>query len=688
MPESALQSEASFSAFLRTLAGDIVPTWKWQIQAVTRRASGIDPDERIVAFAFTNASPMPDNQPNTEAYLFDTRATFTFSGAQVRPFELQLAPRGFRYNRDLWGLGFNCAVERLGQQSPEFSTTHTPIHRQMRYVTQATPAAPFAALAQAPIPVLRDIIDAMRSYLPTWDQARQRYVAANPAWETEYGAEYDKDQHVFEQEIERFRQGCELIRTDPDVRLAFQLTNEVFSRDPRKKEWRLFQIVFLVSQIPGIAALADPASPYASERDKVDIIYFPTGGGKTEAYLGTFVFHCFYDRLRGKAAGVTAWTRFPLRLLTLQQTQRVADVIGLAELVRAAHSDPRLSGSGIDGFAVGYFVGEGGSPNQISNPQLVQGYKQKSDAEVVWAKANDAKVRQRWQRVVTCPSCRTASVQVDFDATKIRIIHRCTRPGCAFPNGVIPVYVVDNEIYRYLPAIIVGTVDKLAGIGNQRKLSQVFGCVDGRCIVHGYYKGKCCQQDCTERQRLQAGRPRGLSGPTLFVQDELHLLKEGLGTFDSHYETFIQRLRREFGQSDSLKIIASSATIESFERQVEHLYGRTQADARVFPGFGPTLGESFYAHTEDHPQRLFAGIIPHNKTIFNAILELIEYYHRETQALQRLPSGAANPYGGTEVPGSPGWTDVLDSYVTSMTYFLGNRELNSVRTDLDAIRLR
>ena len=155
----------------------------------------------------------------------------------------------------------------------------------------------------------------------------------------------------------------------------------------------------------------------------------------------------------------------------------------------------------------------------------------------------------------------------------MRIIHRCTQSACPFPNGELPVYVVDNETYRYLPCVVVGTIDKLAGIGNQRKLAQIFGQIDGRCIEHGYYKGKCCQKDCIDTTRLRRIVPQGLSGPTLFVQDELHLLKEGLGTFDAHYETFTQRLRSEFGQLQSLKIIASSATIEAFERQVEHLYG-------------------------------------------------------------------------------------------------------------------
>jgi hypothetical protein len=481
----------------------------------------------------------------------------------------------------------------------------------------------------------------------------------------------------YEEEINRFVIGCELIRTNPDVRLAFQLTNETFRRGS-KTEWRLFQIVFLVSQIPGIAALCCPNSHNIQDREIVDIIYFPTGGGKTEAYLATIIFHCFFDRLRGKAAGVTAWTRFPLRLLTLQQTQRVADVIGMAELVRREQNDERLSGINVDGFAVGYFVGQGGSPNEIINPHYQYS---KAEDQVTWSRINDPVARQELKRVVRCPSCRTISVTLDFDETNTRLIHRCSQPDCHFLHGEIPVYIVDNEIYRYLPCVIVGTIDKLAGIGNQRKFALIFGDVDGRCSQHGYFKGRCCQKDCNDANRLQHHLPHGLSGPTLFVQDELHLLKEGLGTFDGHYETFTQKLLREIGQEQTLKIIASSATIEAFERQVNHLYGRSHA--HVFPGLGPTLNQSFYAETLTYPQRLYVGLIPHNKTIFNTILELIEFYHRIVLGLQQLPVGSPNPYGGVLRPGTSEWRQLLDYYATSLTYFLSNRELNSIRTDLE-----
>lgn len=678
VPETALASEEAYEIFLRSLHSDVMPNWRWEVRSELWTTSSGTAAERVVAIEFINVSPMADNVPNTEAFLFDCEAVFTFRSGEVRPFELELAPRSFRFDRDLWGRGINCAIERM--DSSEFQTTHTPIYRQMRYATRTTPPAPFADLAQNPMPVLDAILIEMRSYRRLWEQARQDYVAADSSWESQFGVEFDRDQQIFEEEIERFWRGFELIRTNADVRTAFQLTNETFRRGP-KSEWRLFQIVFLVSQLPGVAALTQPNSAQSEEREYVDIIYFPTGGGKTEAYLAIIIFHCFFDRLRGKSAGVTAWTRFPLRLLTLQQTQRVADVLGTAELLRQEQNDPRLIGPTVDGFAVGYFVGEGGSPNEVADPGSLRDAG--ANVEVTWSRANDPDERQKWKRVARCPACRTSTVRVDFEPSNVRVFHRCTRPNCAFPNGEIPIYIVDNEIYRYLPCVIVGTIDKLAGIGNQRKFSLILGQVDGICSLHGYYKGKCCQKDCNDPSRLRPMPPRGLSGPTLFVQDELHLLKEGLGTFDSHYETFIQRLQYEFGQHEHLKIIASSATVEAFERQVEHLYGRAATRARRFPGDGPVRGQSFYADTQTLPQRLYIGLIPHNKTIFNTILELVEAYHRELEVLLRFPANTANPYGGTVDPGSSEWGELLDLWRTSLTYFLANRELNSIRTDIE-----
>ena len=517
----------------------------------------------------------------------------------------------------------------------------------------------------------------MKAYMGEWEAYRSEYSSRIPDWDAEYAELFDVDLQRYQEEITRFEKGLTLLHGDADALLAFRLTNEVFSRGPNDG-WRVFQLVFLMTQLQGILSLSNPTTDGLRDRERVDIVYFPTGGGKTEAYLAVTVFHCFYDRLRGKTAGVGVWARFPLRLLTVQQMQRFADVLGMAELVRLEQSDPRLSGPGVDGFAVGYFVGQGGTPNELREPR--PGDPPNAD----WSRAEDPVARQKWKTIMHCPACKTPSVTVDFDNSRVQLIHRCTNSTCRFPSGIIPVVVVDNEIYRYLPSVVVGTIDKLAALGNQRKFSLILGEIDGVCREHGYFKGRCCQTNCRDKRLLQFTRPLGVSGPTLFVQDELHLLREGLGTFDSHYETFTQQVLREFGQTLPLKVIASSATIEEFERQIEHLYGRERSQSLVFPASGPALGRSFYAENLDYPQRIYIGIIPHNKTIFNAILELLAYYQQVIQGLQRLTASASNPYGGSLRPGTPTWTELLDRYSTSVTYFRASRDLSSIRTDLDA----
>jgi hypothetical protein len=675
VPPAALESETAYAQFKKQLTADILPKWHWALTAETR--SGDEPGEIIFTLEAANGSPIDSRSPYEEGFFFDVKATLTLEGATVLPFELEAAPKSFRYDRSLWGRGFNCGlIKREGPNGqPIFETTNVPVYSQPRYTTNTEPRARFQDLAIHPSPVLRRILAAMREYDRQWIDQRVKHASGDPTWEALHGEEYDRDHALFRDEVERFERGCNLIETDPDVRLAFQLTNQSFALGGQKTAWRLFQIVFIVSQIPGIHSLKSPDQTAASDRTIVDIIYFPTGGGKTEAYLGIIVFHCFFDRLRGKRAGVTAWTRFPLRLLTLQQTQRIADVIGAAEIIRRSQTDPRLSGPDVDRFAVGYFVGQEATPNELTPP----GPGHLADAD--WSTANDPDARQRWKKIIRCPACRTLSVTLDFDPHTVRLIHRCTNPQCKFPAGDVPVHITDNEVFRYLPAVIVGTIDKLASLGNQRKLSIILGQVTGRCVLHGYYNGKCCQKECSTPARLQPGRPQGLSGPTLFIQDELHLLKEGLGTFDSHYETFLQTLLKNFGQEVPVKIIASSATIEAFDRQSLHLYGR---DARTFPGHGPTLSSSFYARTLEHPQRVFAAVLPHNKTIFNAILELLTYYHEEIQSLRKLPATVSNPYGGQVRPGSPEWRQLIDWYATSVVYFSATRELSSVRTDLES----
>lgn len=683
VPDTVLVSADSYDRFLRSMTVSVNNEWSWQVRVESKQDYN-DRDCIDLSVIFANDTPRQLSQrgkdnPLIEPFLFDVGAEYLFESCEVRPFDVNLAPEGFRYDRRVDAHGFNCSVRREGST---FSTSHVPRFDQQRYQTRTKPSAEFSALASDPIPVLDEILAAMVAYRDVWSATREEFRASIPNWDAKHAAEFDRDESTFCAEIAAFERGIELIRRNEDVLLAFKLTNETFRRGPKKTGWRLFQIVFLVSQIPGLCALANIPGSSKSDLETVDIVYFPTGGGKTEAYLSVLVFHCFFDRLRGKTAGVTSWIRFPLRLLTLQQTQRVADTICVADIVRREQSDARLNSPSIAGFGVGYFVGKTSTPNELVNIDRFQFAS--AEQRALWDKARDQRARQDWRRLMYCPSCRTKTVQIELDEQQTRINHVCSNKGCKFSKGKIPVYVIDNEIYRYLPSVLVGTIDKLASVGNQRKMVQIFGDVDGFCTTHGFFKGRnCCQRDCDSRD-LKRTPPAGLSGPTLFIQDELHLLKEGLGTFDGHYETFVREVMSEIRAGSQSKIIASSATIEKFERQVEHLYAVSPTRARRFPGQGPKLGHSFYAETLDYPQRRYVGLIPHNKTIFNSMLELLEYYHRVIQELLDLPLGSANPYGGALPPGSGAWLELLDLFVTSTSYFLSGRDMNSIRTDLDS----
>ena len=638
VPDTSLETPESYRDFCNALRQPVVPRWDWEVR-FDAREDIVDKELVVVSVTFANRTARQDSaagksHPSIEHFVFDTAAHFTFEKCAVQPFSIELAPKGFRYNREVWARPFNCAVELT--ETNALSTTHIPTFIQKRYQTRSQPAALFSELALDPVPTLERILQAMEEYRSEWGVSEKVHESLIPAWRERHLEEFKEDRAKFDEEIELFLAGLNLIREDPDIALAFRLTNETFLRSGRhtgKTSWRLFQIVFFVSQISGLAALAEVPGGRPDDLQRADVIFFPTGGGKTEAYLSVLTFHCFFDRLRGKSAGVTAWTRFPLRLLTLQQTQRVADVICMADVVRRGQDDPRLSSTSVAGFGVGYFVGRSSTPNELVNPDQIS----YANAEHIatWASANDDSERQHWRRLIHCPSCWTATICVELDTNRMRLVHRCSQPNCQFPSGRIPVYIVDNEIYRYLPSVLVGTIDKLAGVGNQRKMAQVFGNIDGYCKLHGFYKGRCCQRGC-DGKNLVPNVPAGLSGPTVFVQDELHLLKEGLGTFDGHYETFAQELLRSISPGAPLKIIASSATIENFERQVEHLYGVDPQLARIFPGPGPDLGASFYAHTLEYPQRFYAGLIPHNKTIFNACFGArgaLSYYPTRTHVL-------------------------------------------------------
>ncbi len=669
VPESALKDEETYAAFLRQVASngeEIALGWQVQLQAQARPAGS----ERLrVSMMLQNISSDDLSERSaTDHYLFDVHLQVKGQNAVICPFVFDILPEDYRYNRELWGLGRNCGVNRLENQNAVV-TENAPVYRQPVYTTRDAadpdlPKATFQTLAQDPIPVLQSIAAAMEQYLTEWKQLMSQRQQSQD-WTPEMLEVAQGDLDNFADEILRFQQGIQALVRYDILHRAFQLMNQTFANASKYPSWRLFQIVYIVTQLPAIAAREYDDHEGQEEWDTVDVLWFPTGGGKTEAYLGLIVFTAFFDRLRGKTAGVTAWMRFPLRLLSLQQLQRLADIMGAAELLR--RQIPSIDSPENEPFSVAYLVGSGNTPNKLT---------QYSGTSWLQRFQHNPGLMQRFLTIPRCPFCGEQTVQMDLDQGSVRLIHRCTNPECpeAHSGGILPIFIVDNEIYRYLPTVIAGTIDKVTAIGYERKFSHLFGAVTHRCPRHGFLS----LGECTEKYAPCDVKPKDFvsvslkdPSPTLQIQDELHLLREELGAFDGHYETFLDtyQLRR---QNVRQKIIAATATIEEYENQVAHLYDRK---ARRFPVPGPELGESFYATTlHDDTRRLFVGVMPHNYTHINAVLRLAELFHREVEDLHRDPLGAITRLGLASVNAIEEFLAMLTNYEVFVTYLLSKRE--------------
>jgi hypothetical protein len=362
----------------------------------------------------------------------------------------------------------------------------------------------------------------------------------------------------------------------------------------RYDRWRPFQVGFILANLGSL-------SPDMADRDIVDILWFPTGGGKTETYLGLLLTAAFFDRLTGKMAGLTAWTRFPLRLLSLQQTQRFANALAGAEQIRRAAN---LQG---EPFSLGFFVGDSSTPNRIKpNPD--------SPHE---PNPNDDQMPARFRILVKCPFCDT-EVKMAFDRRSWRLAHRCPNDACPWPDENLPIFIVDEEIYRFLPTVVVGTLDKVASIALQGAMRGLVGSPWGFCseLGHGFTYGPRSERPTGCLVPGCRGSSQSLSMPatrfqaTFRLQDELHLLRDSLGAIDAHYERLLDRL---LGENECPpKIVGSSATLSGLEHQCRVLYDRK---ARVFPVPGPSPGHSFWNRDSGGLLRRYAAVSPRGATL-------------------------------------------------------------------------
>ena len=478
-------------------------------------------------------------------------------------------------------------------------------------------------------------------------------------------------QRADEVAAERIARGIALL-ADTQCRLAFVTANRAMAQAARQRfgvmqkvdpatiqpAWRLFQLAFILMNLPGIA------NPRSDEREVVDLLFFPTGGGKTEAYLGLAAFTMLLRRLKNTGicgAGVSVLMRYTLRLLTLDQLGRASTLICALELTRQQSVD--LWGEWP--FEIGLWVGRAATPNRMGGVGI-------RDDESARKRTNDYlndSTKPSPIPIESCPWCGQKFSQNSFrllpdkkNPTDLRLA--CMNPACAFSRGkYLPMVTVDEPLYRRLPCFIIATVDKFAGLPWFGDTGALFGRVDRYDPMFGFFG----PMDPGLGAPIPGGR---LQPPDLIVQDELHLISGPLGTMAGLYETTIEELclRQIDGVNVRPKIIASTATVRRAERQIRALFNRRTVD--VFPPPGPDRRDSFFAHTqspEQSPARLYLGVAAQGRS---PKLIMLRVYQTLLSAGQFEFAGA----GGAGNPKNP-----ADPYMTLVGYFNSLRELGGAR---------
>jgi hypothetical protein len=470
--------------------------------------------------------------------------------------------------------------------------------------------------------------------------------------------------------LSRYRAGIQLLRDDNAVRRAFQLANRAMLEQqlhyqlaseqkrswraagppnkpvaeidalvwpdyahpsPGKGSWRPFQLAFIVMNLRSLAIAED------DERSIVDLIWFPTGGGKTEAYLGLTAFTILLRRLREPTnTGTTVLMRYTLRLLTTQQFQRAASLICACERIRRERGD-----LGDQPITIGLWVGNTVTPGdraEAIRKLNAMGRKASRDNPFI---------------VLNCPWCGAEMGPVELGKTTRvlgyqhrqspapqTVVFRCpdAAHNCPFrgPEG-LPLCVIDEDLYRTPPTLLLGTVDKFAMLPWRPEARALFG----------------------------IGGGSGVSPPDLIIQDELHLISGPLGSMVGHYETIIQELcsRDISGRHVGPKVIASTATICRAAEQCHALYNCGSEKVFLFPPQALRAGDSFFAQEDRSADgRLYVGVhasaLPSHTTA-------------QVRTLSALLQGT---------PSSSRVAAERDPYWTLITYFNSLRELGQAAT--------
>ena len=455
------------------------------------------------------------------------------------------------------------------------------------------------------------------------------------------------------------------------------ITVEEITNDPKNYSWRSFQLAFLLLSIPALADpkhndRTDPAEAFA------DLLWFPTGGGKTEAYLGVAAFTMAIRRFQGDVGGYDASRglavimRYTLRLLTLQQFQRATALMCAMEVLRRQWTAEGDHSLGEYPFTIGLWVGNKVTPG--TNKASQDAIKDIRDPNTFSAGGSSP------AQLTSCPWCGTdidPGRDIEVNTHKLQTAIYCgdKKARCEFSKGKsstnahpgIPALVVDEEIYHRPPSMMIATVDKFAMMAWRGETRTLFGKADLECSRHGLL---WADADCKGNHPKTATMPKSqakvikpIRPPDLIIQDEFHLISGPLGTMVGLYETAVDELAtwQLDDQAIRPKVIASTATVRKAKEQVSGVFMRKVA---VFPPHGLDVEDNFFSvqrPIEQHYGRRYLGICSPGSARPAVLIRLYTSLLTASQAL-------FDRFGS-----------VADPYMTSVGYFNSLRELGGMK---------
>lgn len=691
------------------------------VQGLVRRKEG-EPDWTVTLF-LVNGQHEP-KESRDAAWLF--QAGISVEAPNHAPIFLKRALHRRAGKLDTEVLRELKSLEMLYRRRAEFVAGHgIAVHaepdpanplRAIRLETRALPTIEIPSVEPASIAGLTldmkelaktkdedfaSVLSPLTSVYSEWIAVQKSRLAQGVDYLGEYQEIGEDALERCEKACLRIQEGIALLASDPHASSAFRFANRamwlqrihsLYSEKIRQgvdialkdldtapnRTWRPFQLAFILLNLPGITQLDHPDRANSSSAT-ADLLWFPTGGGKTEAYLGLTAYTLAIRRLQGVVsgrsgeAGVAVLMRYTLRLLTLQQFQRASVLICACEAIRREAADKGDLTWGDYPFRIGLWVGNKTTPNTTEQAELA--VLERRDTQYIGGGTGDP------AQLTYCPWCGSEikpGTHIKVDKPRGRTLIYCgdSTGRCMFsvaraPGEGLPVLVVDEEIYRQLPALLIATVDKFAQMPWNGVTQTLFGQVSGYCERHGFRSPDLEDADFHPKQgSLPPARTRPhnpLRPPDLIIQDELHLISGQLGSLVGLYETAVDYLAtwEVNGKRVRPKIIASTATIRNARMQVHKTFHRSVC---VFPPQGLDVEDNFFALQSDlthKPGRLYVGVCAPGRRLKSILIRIYIAYLAGAQALYEKYGQAADPY------------------MTAVGYFNSMRELGGMRRLVD-----